>query len=87
MSFWACDEKGHGHGATCNVKVLYDDTLPLDMYDYEPIHIERNDKKIKTGEREVDVDQNRCCPKCYDKFVQDAKKNLKKVKFDNLNPL
>ena len=33
MSFCACDEKGHGHGATCNVKVLYDDTLPLDMYD------------------------------------------------------
>ena len=87
MAFCACDEKGHGHGNLCNKKVLWDDTLPMDMYDYEPICIERDGKKIKTGEREVDVDQNRCCPKCYDKFVQDAKKNLKKVKFDNLNPL
>ena len=84
MAYCACDEKGDGHGPVCNVKVAWKDTLPMDMYDYEII---RNPKGEKIGEKAIDVDQNRCCPECYDKFTEDAKKNLKKVKFDSLNPL
>ena len=84
MAYCACDEKGHGHGTICSVKVPWKDTLPMDMYDYEPIH---NAKGKKIGEKEVDVDQNRCCEECYQKFIKYAKKNLKKVKFDSLNPL
>ena len=84
MAYCACDEKGHGHGTICSVKVAWKDTLPMDMYDHE---ITRNAKGEKTGEKAIDVDQNRCCPECYQKFVEDVKKNLKKVKFENLNPL
>lgn len=87
MAFCACDEKGHGHGSVCNVKVPWKDTLPMDMYDYEPIYSHVEGKRIKIGEKEIDVDQNRCCPECHQKFIEDAKKNLKKVDFERLNPL
>ena len=84
MAYCACDETSHGHGSVCNVKVPWKDTLPMDMYDYEPI---KNHKGKKIGERAIDVDQNRCCEECYQKFIDSAKKNLKKVNFDFLNPL
>tara|TARA_Y100000310_G_scaffold329482_1_gene399424 strand:- start:5088 stop:5351 length:264 start_codon:yes stop_codon:yes gene_type:complete len=87
MAYCACDEKGHGHGAVCNKKTAWKDTLPMDMYDYEPIYSYSGGKKIKIGEKAIDVDQNRCCPECYQKFLEDAKKNLKKTKFEYLNPL
>ena len=84
MAYCACDEKGHGHGTICSVKVPWKDTFPMDFYDYEPIN---NVKGKKIGEKALDVDQNRCCPECYSKFKEDARKNLKKAKFNNLNPL
>ena len=80
MSFCACDERGHGHGNLCNKKVMWKDTVPMDMYDYEPV---KNAKGVKVGERAIDVDQNRCCPECYEKFKHEAKKNFKKVSFNN----
>ncbi len=87
MAFCACDERGHGHGNLCNKKVMWKDTLPMDMYDYEDITAIKNGKKVKVGEKAIDVDQNRCCEECYQKFIDEAKSNLKKVSFQNLNPL
>ena len=40
---------------------MWKDTVPMDMYDYEPV---KNAKGVKVGESAIDGDQNRCCPEC-----------------------
>ena len=73
-----CTEESHLHFGYCNLKVTFEDSLPINYYKEERKYGKNsNGEQIVIDYKTVDYEKERCCNDCYDKIKNEAISALK----------
>ena len=76
-----CTEESHLHFGCCNLKITFEDSLPINYYKKERKYGKNsNGEQIVIDYKTVDYEKERCCNDCYDKIKNEALSQFKNHK-------